>query len=85
MLARYKLYRGSRADDDPLPVGIRQDSRKHTGHCLRPSEEAVAEYLASGDESAWRIFAADYAQTLADRLAEDPTPVRTASTFGQRV
>jgi hypothetical protein len=57
MLARYKLYRGSRADDDPLPVGIRQDTRKHTGHCLRPSEEAVAEYLASGDESAWRIFA----------------------------
>ena len=47
MLARYKMYRGNRPPEDPLPAGIRQDTRKHTRHCLRPTEQLVAKFLAA--------------------------------------
>ena len=74
MLARYKLYRGPRAAGDPMPVGIRQDTRKHTSHCLRPSKQSVAEYISRPNNSAWRKFAADYLHTLKKRLNNDPAP-----------
>jgi len=58
MLARYKIHRGRRPADQPLPSGIRQDTRKHTRHCLRPTPEIVAVYLADPTLAAWQKFKA---------------------------
>jgi hypothetical protein len=44
MLARYTIYRGKRPSVEPFPNGIRKDTRKHTKHCLRPSERMVNEW-----------------------------------------
>ncbi len=74
MLGRYKIYRGSRPTDEPLPDGIRQDTRKHTKHCLRPSEGMVTEYLARPTPDAWKNFAAEYQRVLEDRYEQNPTP-----------
>ena len=54
MLARYKIYRGKRPPNDPLPEGIRQDARWRTRHPLRPSEERVKRYLVDPSEEAWQ-------------------------------
>jgi hypothetical protein len=72
MLARYQIARGVPAS--ALPKGIRQDTRKHTHHVLRPTEEMVAAYLAAPSESAWKRFAKDYRKLLAQRFAEDRGP-----------
>ncbi len=74
MLARYKIYRGKRPADDPLPNGIRQDTRKHTSHCLRPPEAIVTAYLAAPSSAAWEKFAATYLRALEDRFANDSSP-----------
>lgn len=74
MLARYKIYRGKRPVDVPLPGGIRQDTRKHTKHCLRPSEEIVTQYLAEPSPTAWKKFSAQYVRDLDERYEQDPTP-----------
>ena len=52
MLARYKIYRGKRPVGVHPPDGIRQDTRKHTRHCLRPCAEIVSEYLANPSSAA---------------------------------
>jgi hypothetical protein len=72
MLSRYKIYRGKRPDH--LPNGIRQDSRKHTKHCLRPPGDIVLEYLANPSSDAWTRFKANYLQSLKGRHDADPTP-----------
>ena len=74
MLARYKIYRGKRPVDATLPAGIRQDTRKHTRHCLRPPEEIVAEYLAKPTSTAWRKFESEYLRNLDTRYEVDSTP-----------
>jgi len=74
MLARYKMYRGKRPPSDPLPNGIRQDSRWRTKHPLRPTEQTAKEYLASPSESAWRTYRKAYFDLLAMRFQEDRTP-----------
>jgi hypothetical protein len=74
MLARYKIYRGKRAADAKLPAGIRQDTRKHTRHCLRPTAEMVSAYLANPSTEAWKKFESSYLGTLEQRWAADPTP-----------
>jgi uncharacterized protein YeaO (DUF488 family) len=74
MLSRYKIYRGKRPDDDPLPDGIRQDSRKHTRHCLRPPTELVERYLGAPGDEAWKAFQRDYFKELDRRFADDPAP-----------
>lgn len=74
MLARYKIYRGKRPPEQPLPDGLRQDTRKHTRHCLRPTAEIVAEYLAHPTPAAWQRFANSYIRILAERFDEDPAP-----------
>ena len=74
MLARYKIYRGKRPAGVELPDGVRQDTRKHTRHFLRPRAEAVAAYLAEPTDAAWHEFEADYLRVLAQRLAADATP-----------
>ena len=73
MLARYRISRGKRPPDDPLPLGIRQDTRKHTKHCLRPTKEMVEALLVNPDEN-WAAFEKAYQKLLAERFAEDPAP-----------
>jgi hypothetical protein len=77
MLARYKMYRGSRPDDDPLPDGIRQDTRKHTRHCLRPATEIVLAYQAAPSAAAWQTFQSAYQGLLETRFDDDRTPFDT--------
>ena len=67
------MYRGKRPPGDPLPNGERQDTRKHTRHCLRPDDVAVARYLADPTDAAWRTFAAAYRILLDRRFREDRT------------
>ena len=74
MLARYKMYRGSRPPEDPLPAGIRQDTRKHTRHCLRPTEQLVAEFLAAPTSAQWKSFQQRYNEILKERHSEDRAP-----------
>ena len=62
------------APSEALPEGVRQDTRKHTRHVLRPEADAVAEYLAAPSEDAWRRFAARYAETVEARFERDRRP-----------
>ena len=71
MLARYRMIRGRRPDTDPLPQGIRQDTRRHTRHCLRPTKEMVERYLQSPTEREWQRYASDYLALLECRYRED--------------
>jgi hypothetical protein len=74
MLARYKMYRGARHAEDPLPDGIRQDTRKHTRHVLRPDAVMVTAYLAAPSDAAWKLFADAYSSLLDERFDEDRVP-----------
>ena len=74
MLARYKIYRGKRPSDAVLPKGVRQDTRKHTKHCLRPTAEMVSRYLGLLDDESWDQFASQYVQLLDQRFHDDPAP-----------
>jgi uncharacterized protein YeaO (DUF488 family) len=67
MLARYKIYRGKRSPDDPQPVGIRKDTRKHVDHVLSPEPKMVFRYLAEPTDSAWTAFRKGYVQLLESR------------------
>jgi len=71
MLARYRIVRGRRPDDDPLPDGVRQDTRKHTRHVLRPSAELVAALLADPSEPSFRRFASGYRALLEQRFGSE--------------
>jgi uncharacterized protein YeaO (DUF488 family) len=73
MLARYSMIRGAPAES--LPRGIRQDTRKHTRHVLRPDAEMVESVLEHADDAAtWRTFASGYHALLAQRFSEDRAP-----------
>lgn len=69
MLARYQMVRGAPASE--LPRGIRQDTRKHTRHVLRPTPELVASVLGTEDAAGWARFRQAYAELLADRFASE--------------
>ena len=71
MLARYRIVRGRRSEDDPLPDGVRQDTRKHTRHVLRPSVERVEALLADPSERSFRRFAEAYRALLEERFASE--------------
>ena len=71
MLTRYEIYRGRRPPDDPLPEGIRQDTRRHTRHCLRPTRKIVDAYVASPSDATWGLFRDAYFALLEDRYRED--------------
>jgi len=73
MLARYKMWRGKRPADDPLPDGARMDTRKHTRHCLRPDTDRVKLYLSDPSDTAWTEFREAYLALLAKRFDEDPS------------
>lgn len=72
MLARYTMKRGKPASE--LPPGVRQDTRKHTRHCLRPTAELVESYLASPTPEAWVSFERDYLELVERRFQEDRAP-----------
>ncbi|NUP04470.1 MAG: hypothetical protein HOW73_00225 [Polyangiaceae bacterium] len=73
MLARYSMIRGAPASS--LPQGIRQDTRKHTRHVLRPDAEMVAKVLAAADDDgAWRRFEKQYRALLEKRFKADRAP-----------
>jgi len=75
MLARYKIYRGKPVAGVTLPTGVRQDTRKHTRHCLRPQAESVAEYLAKPSARAWKKLSGSYLNTIKQRCKENATPI----------
>lgn len=74
MLGRYRIVRGVRPADDPLPEGVRQDTRKHTRHILRPDAEQVARLLARPSEAAFQQFRAAYLRLLEQRFRKDRQP-----------
>ena len=69
MLTRYQMVRGVPASE--LPAGVRQDTRKHTHHVLRPSAEMVTDFLGAPSAAAWRKLAASYRALLEERFAAD--------------
>jgi uncharacterized protein YeaO (DUF488 family) len=71
VLARYQIVRGARARDNPLPDGIRQDTRKHTRHVLRPSAELVTAFLERPSSAGFEKFRAGYLKLLTQRFAEE--------------
>lgn len=68
------MVRGRRSPDDPLPEGIRQDTRKHTRHPLRPPKELVVGYLADPTDAAWESYVVEYQRVLAERFRADRAP-----------
>lgn len=74
MLARYTIYRGKRPPGEELPRGVRQDTRKHTKHCLRPATAMVEKFLEDPAAASWEEFRAEYLALLAKRWADDSTP-----------
>ena len=71
-LSRYQMRRGAKASE--LPAGVRQDTRKHTKHVLRPPAEEVAAYLESPTDDAWRRFRRAYRAALDERWNADLAP-----------
>lgn len=84
MLARYTMYRGKRPVDDPLPDGVRLDTRRHTRHVLRPEPAHVDAVLVDPSDAAWRRFSAAYRATLRERLAADPGAFETLAERASR-
>jgi hypothetical protein len=72
MLARYTIKRGAPAST--LPHGVRQDTRKHTKHVLRPEPEMVERFLAAPSDAAFESFARGYRALLEQRFQTDRTP-----------
>jgi uncharacterized protein YeaO (DUF488 family) len=73
-LHRYRMVRGARAPDDPLPEGLRLDTRKHTRHVLRPTSEMVRRFLEAPGNEEWDAFRREYLALLAERFAADRKP-----------
>jgi len=76
MLARYSIERGRKLVDFPARIrdGVRQDTRKHTRHPLRPDAEEVRVYLANPGASSWERFERSYRALLRERFAADRDP-----------
>ncbi len=83
MLSRYKMYRGQRPPSDPLPVGIRQDTRKHTRHPLRPTRAMIRDYLADPCTESWRRFTRAYIALLRQRFRKDRVPFDTLAELAE--
>jgi hypothetical protein len=73
MLGRYTIVRGAPASS--YPAAIRQDTRKHTGHVLRPTPELVASVLGKdASPDAWGAYPARYRALLEERFTADRKP-----------
>jgi hypothetical protein len=71
MLARYRIVRGARSPGEPLPLGVRQDTRKHTRHVLRPTSELVLALLDDSSDAAYARFAKGYLELLERRFSAE--------------
>lgn len=71
MLSRYRIVRGARGPDDPLPNGIRQDTRKHTRHILRPPASLVLALLDDSSAASFARFERGYRALLEQRFASE--------------
>lgn len=72
MLARYRIVRGKRPPEEPLPEGVRIDVRKHTRHVLAPEAELVDALLEdASDPARLKAFAQMYGELLGARFASD--------------
>jgi len=69
MLARYQIVRGRRPEGDVLPEGVRQDTRKHTRHVLRPTASLVQGLLDA--PASFERFARAYRALLEQRFASE--------------
>lgn len=69
MLARYQMKRGAPASS--LPAGVRQDTRKHTKHVLRPPAPLVADYLADPSDARFASFREGYRAAVRERLESE--------------
>ena len=81
MLSRYRMHRGLPASQ--LPQGIRQDTRKHTRHILRPEAALVEEFFAHPSEAVWRESMAKYRAELERRFAQDRQPFDALAALAQ--
>lgn len=81
-LYRYQMRRGAKASE--LPSGVRQDTRKHTQHVLRPPADAVARYLANPSDEAWRRFTDAYREEVLARWRADPRPFDELAELARR-
>lgn len=79
MLGRYQMRRGARAEE--LPAGVRQDTRRHTRHVLRPDRARVDGLLAG--TVTWPEFRAAYEATVRARMAEDMAPFETIASLAR--
>lgn len=84
MLARYKIYRGKLPPGEKLPKGVRQDTRKHTHHCLRPPADVVAAFLADPSEANWKKFAKAYREAVEKRFRSDRQPFDELAELAKR-
>lgn len=74
MITRYRIVRGKRPPDEPLPRGVRLDIRKHIHHVLSPEPAMVDALLADpDDDTRAAAFERDYLALLERRFAADPT------------
>ncbi len=71
MLSRYSIVRGKQPAHQPLPRGVRQDTRKHTRHVLRPSPELVARFLKDPSTRGFSEFRARYLELLEARWVSE--------------
>lgn len=83
MLTRYRIVRGARPPAEPLPDGIRQDTRKHTAHCLAPSKALVARFLDHPSDATFSTFRDAYLALLARRFEDDRSPFDRVAELAQ--
>lgn len=80
MLGRYTMHRGKSPDVD----GIRQDTRKHTRHCLRQTAEMVTRLLTGDPQYSWERFCKDYLAVITQRFQEDRQPFDALADLARR-
>ena len=68
MLARYRIVRGKRDPNDPLPDGTRLDVRAHRNHVLSPDPKQVEALLEEPSAARFAEFAHAYRELLARRF-----------------
>jgi len=66
-----------------LPKGVRQDTRKHTRHVLRPDAAMVRAYLEAPGDEAWGRVVKAYRKLLERRFAADRAPFDAIATLAR--
>jgi len=85
MLTRYKIHRGKRPADDPLLVGVRQDTRHRTKRPLRPTSQIVDAYLGALDDAdSWPTFERAYLELLEARFKQERAAFDELAAVAQR-